>query len=187
MRVMKKYGDDYIITALFHDLLEDTDATEEEILQLSNSRVLKAVKLLTKTKNISSKNYITGILSNGIAKAVKCEDRIHNLQCALETDDPIFILRYLRNTEEYYVGKFDNRLDAECKKLKDYFESLRNRYLFTLDTSVEGLIYRTDQRTNESCVYNREEKRWIPCDPYFWADIGDFSKAVSIEEAEKLI
>ena len=43
----KGYGDEYVITGLFHDLLEDTDATESEILALSSPDVLQAVKLLT--------------------------------------------------------------------------------------------------------------------------------------------
>ena len=42
------FGEDYIITALFHDLLEDTDATENEIDELGGEKVLEAVKLLTK-------------------------------------------------------------------------------------------------------------------------------------------
>ena len=37
------YGIDVQIAALFHDLLEDTDATENEILALSNENVLEAV------------------------------------------------------------------------------------------------------------------------------------------------
>ena len=42
------YGTDYQIAALFHDLLEDTDASEDEIRQLGGSEVLEAVRLLTK-------------------------------------------------------------------------------------------------------------------------------------------
>ena len=38
----------YQITGLFHDLLEDTTAPEEEIAALSSSEVLHCVKLLTK-------------------------------------------------------------------------------------------------------------------------------------------
>ena len=50
------YGIDYQIAALFHDLLEDTDATESEILKFGNEEILKAVKLLTKQKGYDSKS-----------------------------------------------------------------------------------------------------------------------------------
>ena len=42
------YDENYQIAALFHDLLEDTEATEEEIIRYGNEEILKAVKLLTK-------------------------------------------------------------------------------------------------------------------------------------------
>ena len=50
------YGIDVQIAALFHDLLEDTDATESEILKFGNEEILKAVKLLTKQKGYDSKS-----------------------------------------------------------------------------------------------------------------------------------
>ena len=48
--IVKNQGFDeiYQIAALFHDLLEDTDATEDEILKYGNQQILEAVKLLTK-------------------------------------------------------------------------------------------------------------------------------------------
>ena len=42
------YDVDYQITGLFHDLLEDTDASETEIEALGGREVLEAVRLLTK-------------------------------------------------------------------------------------------------------------------------------------------
>jgi (p)ppGpp synthase/HD superfamily hydrolase len=80
--IIKKqgYNEDYQITALFHDLLEDTDATENEILEYGNQNILTAVKLLTKQKDYDMKEYIDGIKNNPIAFAVKSADRLHNLQ-----------------------------------------------------------------------------------------------------------
>ena len=63
-------GEDYQLTALFHDLLEDTNATENEVLSFSNQKVLDAVKLLTKENGYDMKSYIDGIKSNDIAFAV---------------------------------------------------------------------------------------------------------------------
>ena len=98
----KGYGSEYIITALFHDLLEDTDATEQEIMRLGGKRVLNSVKLLTKTdKNIMS-DYISGIKSDPMAFAVKGADRLHNLMSA-ECADKSFKLRYIKETRLWYM------------------------------------------------------------------------------------
>ena len=82
----KGFGIDYQITALFHDLLEDTDATENEILEYSNSAVLEAVKLLTKQKGYDMAEYVSKIKANPIAFQVKESDRLHNLRSAFCTD-----------------------------------------------------------------------------------------------------
>ena len=66
--VKEKGGDtDAVITALFHDLLEDTDATEEEILSFGNEKILHSVKLLTKQRNYVMKNYVEGIRKDATA------------------------------------------------------------------------------------------------------------------------
>lgn len=98
----KGYGSEYIITALFHDLLEDTDATEQEIMRLGGKRVLKSVKLLTKTDKIFMSDYISGIKSDPMAFAVKGADRLHNLMTA-ECADKSFKLRYIKETRLWYM------------------------------------------------------------------------------------
>ncbi len=45
----KGYDGDYLIAALFHDMLEDTNATEAEILQLGGFEVLTSIKALMAT------------------------------------------------------------------------------------------------------------------------------------------
>lgn len=97
----KGYGIEYIVTGLFHDLLEDTDAKEEEILALSNTDVLDAVKALTKAKNYKNEEYIPNVFRNKIASEVKMADRLHNLRDAI-TCDQSFKLRYIEETTKYY-------------------------------------------------------------------------------------
>lgn len=95
-------NDIYFLTGLFHDLLEDTDATEDEIQQFGGEQVLKAVKLLTKSEGYIMGEYIENIKNNEIAKVVKLADRLHNLQCAKVASDR-FKDRYINETEEYYL------------------------------------------------------------------------------------
>ncbi|MBQ6947086.1 MAG: HD domain-containing protein [Clostridia bacterium] len=96
------YDEIYQITALFHDLLEDTDATEEQLLSLSCPEVVQAVKLLTKRPGDQMAEYIAGIKSNPIAFTVKAADRLHNLHCAVATDEA-FKRSYIAETEEWYM------------------------------------------------------------------------------------
>lgn len=95
-------GEDCQIAALFHDLLEDTDATEQEILSLGNEEILAAVKLLTKEKGCNMAAYVAAIKANEIAFAVKAADRLHNLRCALVTDAE-FKRKYILETVDWYL------------------------------------------------------------------------------------
>ena len=96
------YGEVYQISALFHDLLEDTDATEEEILHLGGVEVLSVVKILTKTKGYDMGTYVADIQKNPIALAVKCADRLHNLRC-VEAADEAFQRKYVLETIKWYL------------------------------------------------------------------------------------
>ena len=102
--IVKSQGFDqrYQIAALFHDLLEDTDATEEEILKYGGADVLEAVKLLTKEHGYDIAEYISNIMQNPIAFAVKAADRLHNLQCAIYTDEK-FKRKYIDETLKWYM------------------------------------------------------------------------------------
>lgn len=128
----KGYADnDYLLTALFHDLLEDTDATEEEILKLSNENVLVAVKLLTKKSGVGVGEYLNPIKSTHLAKTVKLADRLHNLQSAVVANEK-FKKKYIKETEGYYLyladgtDFYDDILDA-LNKLKKSIEYVDNR------------------------------------------------------------
>ena len=111
------YGEDYQITALFHDLLEDTNATEQEILEYGNQDILTAVKLLTKNKGYDMQKYMEGIKNNQIAFVVKGADRLHNLQCALVTDVE-FKRKYILETVDWYLD-FSKEIKQAVKKLAE--------------------------------------------------------------------
>ena len=119
--IVKKQGldENYQIAALFHDLLEDTDATEEEIIKYGNREILEAVKLLTKQKGYDMAEYIGAIRKNPIAFAVKAADRLHNLQCAIITGED-FKRKYILETLDWYMDlSYDIR-----KAVKELAESL---------------------------------------------------------------
>ena len=115
------YGEDFQITALFHDLLEDTNATEEEILQLGSQEILTAVKLLTKQKGYDMAEYIRAIKANHIAFIVKSADRLHNLQCALITGVE-FKRKYILETIDYYLD-FSSEIKVAVKRLAESLDS----------------------------------------------------------------
>ena len=115
------FGEDYQIAALFHDLLEDTDATEEEILKYSNQKILEAVILLTKKKGYNMAEYISAIQQNPIAFAVKAADRLHNLQCAIVTDEE-FKRKYILETVDWYLD-FSPEIRKAVKRLAESLET----------------------------------------------------------------
>lgn len=116
----KGYTEDYIIAGLFHDLLEDTDATEEEILSLSSRNVLEAVKLLTKEKGYDEEDYIRRIKNNPVAFAVKGADRLHNLRCAPEADEE-FRKKYIKETHRLYID-FLPEISIAVRELEESLE-----------------------------------------------------------------
>ena len=121
--IVKNRGFDekYQIAALFHDLLEDTDATEDEILKYGSGEILEAVKLLTKVKGYNMSEYIDAIKSNPIAFEVKAADRLHNLQCAIITDEE-FKRKYILETVDWYMD-FSHDIRKAVKKLAETLET----------------------------------------------------------------
>lgn len=125
-QILRERGmdEEYLITALFHDLLEDTDATEEEIKDLGGERVLRAVKLLTKRDGYVMSEYIAGIKSDPIAYAVKGADRLHNLRSAFAADIG-FRRKYIKESIEWYLDfspEIPEAVKALCESVGEPFE-----------------------------------------------------------------
>lgn len=98
----KGFPKDYQIAALFHDLLEDTNTTYEELVEISNKEIADAVKMVTKEKGYIMSDYINGIMRNDMARIVKLADRLHNLSEA-HMASVKFRERYIKETEEWFI------------------------------------------------------------------------------------
>lgn len=94
-----------IIISLLHDVLEDTDATVSNLLELGvTADELEAIILLTKEPNYNMEQYIYRISQNYLALTVKLADRLHNLKSALEKGvSTKFRNKYILETEQYYL------------------------------------------------------------------------------------
>lgn len=120
----KGFSQDYLVAAIFHDLLEDTNATEEEILMISSAEILQAVKLVTKETGYNMPNYMMRIRNNKMAHMVKLADRLDNLRGAILTNKS-FQKRYAEETKQYYLDLakdtvFEDEIKQALKELELY-------------------------------------------------------------------
>lgn len=129
--ILKKKGfsEDYQIAGLFHDLLEDTNTTYEEILKISNKEIAEAVRLVTKEHGYKMQEYIERINENDMAKMVKLADRTHNLSEAPLAPKE-FQQEYIKETEMWYIDLakgtvFENDLQKNLKNLIESNNSSR--------------------------------------------------------------
>ena len=68
-----------VVTALLHDVVEDTDYTLADLAEMGfGDEVIAALKLLTHTDGVDYMDYVRAIKTNPIAKAVKLADLRHN-------------------------------------------------------------------------------------------------------------
>ena len=68
------------ITALLHDIVEDTNTTFDDLRKLGFSdNVINALKLMTHDKNVDYFEYVKNISKNPIARKVKIKDLEHNM------------------------------------------------------------------------------------------------------------
>ncbi len=123
----KGFPIEYQIAGLFHDLIEDTDSTYEEIITLSNEEVADAVRLVSKTDGYVMKEYVGNIMLNEMARMVKIADRIHNLSESPNASHA-FQAKYIKETQEWYVDLakgtvFEEDLNRELNNLIKVYEA----------------------------------------------------------------
>lgn len=122
-----------LATALFHDLLEDTTITEQEIEEVAGSVVLEAVKQLTnKVPSGTSFADKTALMLehashyNDIAKRVKLADRYDNLADAIWTWKPERVKRYAKAGLQLLdiMEPFPNDVTAFAAEARRFFSCL---------------------------------------------------------------
>lgn len=101
------------ITAIFHDLIEDTAWTISQLEHLKfNSNILEALNLLTHKSDESYTDYIQNISINKIAIAVKLSDLRHNSDITrLKGISPKDLKRIAKYHNAYTYLKL---MDNEC-------------------------------------------------------------------------
>ena len=103
-----------LIAALLHDILEDTEITEKQLITehgLSKEAV-DIIVLLTKTKNYNADKYYENIGKSSKATIVKIADRCHNIATLQFFNDEKIGL-YVQDTEKYIYPLFEKVKDSE--------------------------------------------------------------------------
>lgn len=82
------FQDAVIAAALVHDVLEDTDFSEEKLLKILGGEVVEIVKVVTENKSLPwedrKKLYIEAVKNGSVdVKAISICDKIHNLEDVL--------------------------------------------------------------------------------------------------------
>jgi len=104
MTVASFVSDDEIctVTALLHDVVEDTDTTFEDLEIIFPIEVTDALKLLTHKKGVPYLEYVENIKRSGnaVAKRVKLADLKHNMDL---TRLPVITDKDRKRVEEMYI------------------------------------------------------------------------------------
>jgi (p)ppGpp synthase/HD superfamily hydrolase len=106
-RIVEKYGpfaEEKIAVAYLHDVIEDTEYTAEDLLELGFSEeIVDAVVALTKVEGETYAEFVLRAKENEIARAVKIQDIFANLN-----DDPT----------DYQIRKYSKALLVLVDKTK---------------------------------------------------------------------
>lgn len=90
------------IVALLHDIIEDTNATFDDLIQLGvNNEELTAIQLLTHDKSVPYMEYIKQIKPNKLATTIKLLDLAHNMSKRGDYMIPDSLLKRYQKAKDY--------------------------------------------------------------------------------------
>jgi len=104
--IKRKWGDGnraLLAVAVLHDILEDTDLTEEELISAVGKDITKCVVALTKKEGEAYDAYIYRVKEYHYSKEVKIHDTLCNLTESIMADSA------------YRVKKYSNQLQLLVK------------------------------------------------------------------------
>ena len=102
------------VVALLHDVLEDTDATIEDLKKIGlGQKEIDAIVLLTKPEKEDYMHYVKRVAQNPIAREVKMADLTHNMDL---TRLDVITEKDIARTEKY-------------KKAYEYLENYKEKEL----------------------------------------------------------
>ena len=122
----KGFSEEYQIAGLFHDLIEDTETSYEDILELTNRDIDRAVLLVSKEEGYIMSEYMNRIKLDDMARMIKLADRLHNLNDAKVANSK-FQRKYIKETEEWYLDLakgtlFEEDINKSLEALREELE-----------------------------------------------------------------
>ena len=122
----KGFPVEYQIAGLFHDLIEDTQTSYEDILALTNRDIARAVLLVSKEDGYIMREYMNRIKLDDMARMIKLADRLHNLNDAKFANSK-FQKKYIKETEKWYVDlakdtPFEEEINKSLEVLRQELE-----------------------------------------------------------------
>lgn len=114
-----------------HDVLEDSNYTYEDLNQMFDEYVADDVRVLTKTKDMDTEQYIKNLESHRYSEQVieiKLADRLHNVRSLknILKSDKAKVLRYLAETEMHYIPLAKRHNNILLDKLKQEIKEVKN-------------------------------------------------------------
>lgn len=129
----KIYNDEILATALLHDVIEECDISEEELIHKYgiDEKIVKNVRILSYDKRESKDEYYKRIRENPACLLVKIADRCHNVSTMADAFSMEKMKEYVEETERYVLPL----CEYGKKFLFDYSDEI-----FTLKCHIESVL-----------------------------------------------
>lgn len=128
-----------LIVAILHDILEDTNITREELLDIFNDDIVTSIELLTKQEGMTLDCYYENIHLNPNASIVKIADRCHNVSTMYFFDEAKTRM-YIDETEKYIIPL--------CSFVSNRYPELSN-YSYYMKYHIESILETTKHFINK--------------------------------------